>query len=100
MAEVECDKVKRIVEKPSHPPSNWVVTGCYVYDSRVFDIIETLEPSERGELEITDVNNTYIEWGEMDSRLIPFEWTDAGTFPSLQHANDLTQDRTLCEIAE
>jgi glucose-1-phosphate thymidylyltransferase len=81
--------VTRIVEKPSEPPSNWVVTGCYLYDARVFDIIEGLEPSERGELEITDVNNAYIERGEMEFRKIDFPWTDAGTFESLQRANDL-----------
>lgn len=90
VAEVNGDgTVRRIVEKPADPPSDWVVTGCYMYDTRVFDIIGGLEPSDRGELEITDVNNAYIEWGEMGFRRIPFEWTDAGTFPSLQRANRL-----------
>ena len=63
VAEVEGDRVLRVVEKPAHPPSNLAVTGCYFYDKRVFEIIRGLGRSERGELEITDVNNRYIEWG-------------------------------------
>lgn len=99
VAEVNDDgSVSRILEKPSEPPSNWIVTGCYLYDSRVFETIEDLEPSARGELEITDVNNRYIEWGEMDCRRIDFEWTDAGTFPSLQAANRLAGGRQLSQV--
>jgi len=94
------EEVLKILEKPPVPPSPWVVTGCYVYDSRVFGIIDALRPSGRGELEITDVNNAYIEWGEMSSRRISFPWTDAGTFPSLQQANRLAEGRTLEHIDE
>lgn len=91
----EGGQVVRIVEKPAEPPSRWVVTGCYLYDSRVFDIIDGLGPSARGELEITDVNNRYVEWGEMDARKLPFPWTDAGTFHSLQQANMIAEGYTL-----
>jgi glucose-1-phosphate thymidylyltransferase len=65
------------------------VTGCYLYDPRVFDVIKTLAPSGRGELEITDVNNRYIEWGAMKHYVIDGWWTDAGTVPSLHRAADL-----------
>jgi glucose-1-phosphate thymidylyltransferase len=81
--------IRQIVEKPSQPPSRCVVTGCYLYDNRVFDIIAMLKPSARGELEITDVNNRYVEWGEMTFQELPFAWTDAGTFRSLQQAGRL-----------
>lgn len=87
--------VLSIVEKPSDPPSRWVVTGCYLYDARVFDVVDTLEPSGRGELEITDVNNSYIESGQMSFRKVPFTWTDAGTFDSLQEANRCARGKTL-----
>ncbi|UCF05938.1 MAG: NTP transferase domain-containing protein [bacterium] len=83
------DKVIKIEEKPKKPKSPYAVTGIYMYDNRVFDIIETLEPSERGELEITDVNNAYIERGELTWDLLDGWWTDAGTFESLLRATDL-----------
>ena len=79
----------RIVEKPEHPPTSLAVTGCYLFDARVFDVIRTLEPSPRGELEITDVNNRYVEWGAMKHRILDGWWTDAGTVPSLHRAADL-----------
>jgi glucose-1-phosphate thymidylyltransferase len=82
-------RLVRIEEKPATPPSSYAVTGLYFYDHRVFDIISTLSPSARGELEITDVNNTYLSWGELDYDLWDAEWTDAGTFASLQRANQL-----------
>ncbi len=87
--------VVEILEKPAEPPSNWVVTGCYVYDSRVFEFIDRLEPSARGELEITDVNNMYAHSGMLSSRRLPFAWTDAGTFRSLLRANELVAEREL-----
>jgi len=87
--ELDGDRVRRIVEKPSDPPTSYAVTGCYFYDARVFEIIRGLEPSERGELEITDVNNRYIEWGEMAYRILDGWWTDAGTVPSLLRAHRL-----------
>ncbi len=87
VAEIEDGKLIRIEEKPKHPKSNYAVTGFYIYDSRVFDIIATLEPSKRGELEITDVNNQYIAWGEAEFDILEAHWTDAGTFYSLMRAN-------------
>lgn len=86
VAELENGRVARIVEKPKDPRSDLAVTGCYFYDGRVFDVIRTLTKSERGELEITDVNNRYIEWGEMDHHILEGAWTDAGTIPSLYRA--------------
>ncbi len=83
------ERVIRIEEKPKHPKSNYAVTGIYMYDNTVFDIIETLKPSDRGELEITDVNNTYIERGTMTWEVLDGWWTDAGTFESLLLASQL-----------
>lgn len=87
--ELDGDRIVRIEEKPAHPKSDYAVTGIYFYDSRVFDIIKTLKPSARGELEITDVNNQYIEWGEMTWAELEGWWTDAGTFDSLLRASNL-----------
>jgi glucose-1-phosphate thymidylyltransferase len=78
IAEVEGGQIKRIVEKPADPPSDLAVIGVYMYPADVFDIIETLEPSARGELEITDVNNEYIERGEMEYEIVDGWWLDAG----------------------
>jgi glucose-1-phosphate thymidylyltransferase len=86
------DKVTRIEEKPKKPKSSYAVTGIYMYDKRVFDIIETLKPSERGELEITDVNNAYIESGELTWDILEGWWTDAGTFDSLLRATNLVAE--------
>ena len=76
-------KVHKIVEKPTNPETNKAVIGIYMYDAEVFDIVRTLKPSGRGELEITDVNNAYIERGTMTSDVLSGWWTDAGTFESL-----------------
>ncbi|MHB8205081.1 MAG: sugar phosphate nucleotidyltransferase [Desulfomonilaceae bacterium] len=89
VAELVGDKVVRIIEKPKDPPSNYAVTGIYMYDTQVFDFIKTLNPSQRGELEITDVNNLYINQGTMTWSLIDGWWTDAGTFDSLLKASNL-----------
>jgi glucose-1-phosphate thymidylyltransferase len=89
VAEVRGSAVVNIVEKPKEPVSNLAVTGLYMYDGTVFDIIKTIKPSGRGELEITDVNNAYIARGIMTHHLIKGEWTDAGTFESLLRANNL-----------
>ena len=89
MAQIEGDKVIGIEEKPKKPKSNYIVTGIYFYDANVFDIIETLKPSGRGELEITDVNNVYIGKGQMAYDILEGWWTDAGTFDSLAKANEL-----------
>ncbi len=86
---LEGNKVIKIIEKPEDPPSSFAVTGIYMYDSQVFDFIKTLNPSQRGELEITDVNNLYINQGTMTWSLIDGWWTDAGTFDSLLKASNL-----------
>jgi len=78
VAEVAGDRVKRIIEKPKNPPSNLAVIGVYMYPPDVFEIIERLKPSARGELEITDVNNAYIERGEMKWEMLDGWWLDAG----------------------
>jgi glucose-1-phosphate thymidylyltransferase len=90
--EIEGDKVIRIEEKPSEPKSDYAVTGIYFYDASVFDIIKTLVPSGRGELEITDVNNHYIQRGEMTWNELDGWWTDAGTFESLLRASNLVAE--------
>ena len=82
-------QVVRIEEKPARPQSSYAVTGIYFYDARVFSIIKTLKPSGRGELEITDVNNAYIEAGQLTWDLLDGWWTDAGTIESLHRANQL-----------
>jgi glucose-1-phosphate thymidylyltransferase len=89
VAEVDGDRVIRILEKPKNPATNLAVTGIYLYDTRVFDIIRTLEPSARGELEITDVNNRYASWGELGYEMLEGWWTDAGTVESLLRASNL-----------
>ena len=81
--------VLRIEEKPAQPKSEYAVIGIYMYDAEVFDIIRTLKPSGRGELEITDVNNAYIEKGELTWEELDGWWTDAGTFESLLRASNL-----------
>jgi glucose-1-phosphate thymidylyltransferase len=82
-------RVVKIEEKPASPGSPYAVTGVYFYDARVFEIIKTLKPSSRGELEITDVNNAYIEAGGLTWDLLEGWWTDAGTIESLFLANQL-----------
>ncbi len=89
---VEAEKVLEIEEKPRIPKSPYAVVGIYMYDQRVFEIIKTLRPSDRGELEITDVNNAYIESGELTWDVLEGWWTDAGTFESLLRANKLVAD--------
>jgi glucose-1-phosphate thymidylyltransferase len=83
------NRVVRIEEKPKEPHSPYAVTGIYFYDARVFNIIKTLKPSGRGELEITDVNNAYIEAGALTWDILEGWWTDAGTIESLHLANQL-----------
>lgn len=85
-------RVLQIEEKPSEPKSEYAVIGIYMYDARVFEIIHTLKPSGRGELEITDVNNAYIERGEMTWDELAGWWSDAGTFESLLHASNLVAE--------
>ena len=85
------DRVTKIIEKPANPPSNLAVTGIYFYDETVFEIVDGLAPSGRGELEITDVNNAYIARGDLTFDVLPGWWTDAGTFESLRHASALVE---------
>ena len=93
VATLDGDKVTKIVEKPKEPESSYAVIGIYMYDNTVFEIIKTLNPSGRGELEITDVNNAYIERGIMTYEVLEGWWTDAGTFSSLIRANQLVASR-------
>ncbi len=79
VAEVRDGKIIGIEEKPASPKSDLIVTGCYLYDDRVFDLIGTLKPSARGELEVTDLNNLYVEEGTMSYEVLRGWWTDAGT---------------------
>jgi glucose-1-phosphate thymidylyltransferase len=89
VAELEGDKISRIDEKPAKPRSDLAVTGIYFFDGQVFEIIRRLKPSGRGELEITDVNNAYLERGELAFDVLDGWWTDAGTLESLRNANRL-----------
>lgn len=95
VAEISGDRIVSIEEKPEAPKSNFIVTGFYMYDSQVFDIVKSLKPSTRGELEITDVNNAYIEQGTMTFEILEGWWTDAGTFESLYNATCLIADKNL-----
>ena len=90
--ELDGDKVLQIEEKPTDPKSDYAVVGIYFYDHTVFEVIKTLVPSARGELEITDVNNHYIRRGEMTWNELDGWWTDAGTFESLLRASNLVAD--------
>ena len=96
------DQVLRVEEKPELPKSDYAVIGIYMYDGSVYDIIRTLQPSRRGELEITDVNNAYIERGDMSWEELDGWWTDAGTFESLQRASNLVAETgaNKAEIAD
>jgi glucose-1-phosphate thymidylyltransferase len=89
VAELQGDRIIGIEEKPKNPKSNYCVTGIYMYDAGVFEIIKTLKPSGRGELEITDVNNHYIAQGLMGFAMLDGWWTDAGTPDSYRLANEL-----------
>lgn len=93
VAEIQGDRIVGIEEKPKHPKSRYAVTGIYMYDDTVFDKIRQLVPSERGELEITDVNNAYIREGTMTFSFLEGWWTDAGTFDSLLRASILVAEK-------
>lgn len=92
VAEIRGERVVGIEEKPKAPKSNYAVIGIYLYDSSVFQKIRRLKPSGRGELEITDVNNFYIEDGNLTFEILQGWWTDAGTFESLLRANSLVAE--------
>ncbi|WP_419874590.1 sugar phosphate nucleotidyltransferase [Candidatus Pristimantibacillus sp. PTI5] len=93
--ELHGNRIISIEEKPHKPKSNFAVTGIYMYDSKVFDIVKSLKPSGRGELEITDVNNSYIESNELSFDILHGWWTDAGTHVSLTKANELAKELTF-----
>jgi len=95
VAEFKGKKIVSIEEKPKKPKSDYAVTGIYMYDSKVFDIIKTLKPSGRGELEITDVNNAYLRRGELEYSMLDGWWTDSGTFESLLNANMLIAKKSV-----
>ncbi|MEM0360263.1 MAG: sugar phosphate nucleotidyltransferase [Candidatus Diapherotrites archaeon] len=94
VAVLKGDKVVRVVEKPRNPPSPWIVIGVYMYTPHVFEVIKGLKPSARGELEISDVHNTYIKRGSLKASKLKKQWMDAGTIEELAEAN-----RTVEEIA-
>lgn len=89
VARIDNGRIVEILEKPENPPTDLAVTGIYFYDNDVFDIARTLKPSDRGELEITDVNNAYIERGDLTYDILDDWWTDAGTINSLYRASCL-----------
>jgi glucose-1-phosphate thymidylyltransferase len=89
---IKGDRIIKIEEKPTAPQSTYAVTGIYMYDNTVFDIIKTLKPSGRGELEITDVNNEYIKKEQLTWEILDGWWTDAGTFESLLRASQLVAE--------
>jgi glucose-1-phosphate thymidylyltransferase len=86
-------KAEKIIEKPKQYLSNYAVTGLYVYDYRVVEIAKNLKPSERGELEITDINNWYLAKNELEVAKVEGEWLDAGTFDSLLEAQNLAKNK-------
>jgi glucose-1-phosphate thymidylyltransferase len=90
---IQGSRIIRIDEKPEVPASSYAVTGIYMYDGEVFDIVRTLKPSKRGELEITDVNNAYIAREAMGYDILDGWWTDAGTFESLLRASNLVSKK-------
>lgn len=99
VAELENDQIKCIVEKPKEPKSDLAVVGCYMYDPQVFDIIKGLRPSARNELEITDVNNFYLEQGTLRHKILDGFWGDCGeSFDSLMHSAKLIQGSHLAQV--
>jgi len=97
--EIVNGSIVRIEEKPKQPKSNYAVTGIYLYDNSVFQKIKRLKPSGRGELEITDINNMYLEEGTLTHSILQGWWTDAGTFESLRHATNLVAETGANKLA-
>ena len=100
VATLDGDRVEKIVEKPAQPETNLAVIGIYMYDGTVWDIIGELEPSKRGEMEITDVNNRFIDAGTMTFEVLDGWWTDAGTFESLHRASNMVADGGANKLGE
>ncbi|MBI4340981.1 MAG: NTP transferase domain-containing protein [Candidatus Omnitrophica bacterium] len=99
VAELQGDRIVSIEEKPKQPKSRYAVTGIYLYDAQVFEIVRGLKPSGRGELEITDVNNAYIRRGQMRYDILDGWWTDAGLPETLYRAATLVREKTLMRQA-
>ncbi|MCX6795677.1 MAG: sugar phosphate nucleotidyltransferase [Candidatus Falkowbacteria bacterium] len=89
----EQKRAEKIVEKPKEYLSNYAVTGMYIYDKRVVEVAKNLKPSDRGELEITDLNNWYLNHGELEVAMVQGEWLDAGTFDSLLRAQQIAKEK-------
>ena len=99
VAEVTDERISSIVEKPSNPASSLAVIGCYMYDPQVYDVVKGLNPSDRNELEITDVNNYYLEQGTLSYEVLDGFWGDCGeSFDSLMQSSILVQNSQLAEI--
>jgi glucose-1-phosphate thymidylyltransferase len=95
---VEFDQDKRVLsieEKPSEPKSEYAITGLYIYDNSVLERVKTLKPSDRGELEITDLNNLYLKDNQLDVAFVKGEWFDTGTFESMHQAIEFARHRSL-----
>lgn len=93
VAEISDGRVTNLLEKPKNPPTNYAVIGIYMYDSTVFDMIRNIEPSARGELEITDVNREYMKRGSLTYAILDSEWLDTGTFQSLAEAQHIVMEK-------
>jgi len=89
VAVLEGEEVKEVIEKPINPPTNWVVIGVYMYTPQVFEIIQKLKPSARGELEISDIHNFYIKDGSLKASKLKESWLDAGSFDELLRVNEI-----------
>ena len=96
--EIDGDRIVRVIEKPQTPPSSYSVIGIYFYEPRVFEYIHALTPSQRGELEISDVSNRYAERGTLTYGVLDAWWGDAGTFEGLEEANRLARDLVYEEL--
>ncbi|MBI3336800.1 NTP transferase domain-containing protein [Candidatus Peregrinibacteria bacterium] len=100
VAQVQGTRITSIAEKPAHPTSNLAITGCYIYDHRCFEVIRHMQPSPRGELEITDVSRWYMEQKELSYTILKDEWIDAGTFESLHQAAVIIRSRKLAHTVQ
>ena len=98
---VEFDENKKAIsieEKPQNPKSNFAIPGLYIYDKRVVDFAKEVSPSQRGEIEITEIHKRYLALGELDVQIVRGEWVDAGTFDSLLSANQLAKERLASKM--
>lgn len=89
------EKILKVTEKPSDPDSSYAVTGLYIYDERLFEFIDRLKPSDRGEYEVTDISNIYLQESTVKANFLKDEWLDAGTFESLYKANEMVRNRII-----